>query len=195
MRLQSRGWHRNTGGGFLRSASSLLEAEFPELIRSLARLATKSEAASCPISRARRYATSVIAGTGRTIGSRILSRTRIVASCSASDALSEAKRNPESRRTAITNSLSNHGACRSQHAESRPRGRRCSPARLSSDRPSTATTLPQVTFDPHLWIGIGVRPVQAGFPEAVLAPGGVHRLVNSGVLRFFSLDHGDWHFT
>jgi hypothetical protein len=58
------------------------------------------------MSRARRYAISVIAGTGKTIGPRIFSRTRIVAWCSDSDALSEAKRNPESMRTAITNSSS-----------------------------------------------------------------------------------------
>src|SRR5438876_791557 len=79
----------------------------------------KSAAASLLMSRAKRYATSVIAGTGRTIGSRIFSKTRIVALCSASDELREANRNPESRRTAIASLLLDHGSYQSRCAESR----------------------------------------------------------------------------
>ena len=50
------------------------------------------------------------------------------------------KGNPESRRTAITNSLLNHGAYRSQRTGSHPRGQRCFRGHLSSDRPLTTTT-------------------------------------------------------
>src|SRR6266511_1712399 len=81
-----------------------------------------------------------------------------------------------------------------QGAESRPRWRRRSPARLSNDRLLTATTLRLVTFDPNPQVGIRVRhenpPLrsgycpnvfrrphfQAGFPEAVVALGGDHLL-------------------
>src|SRR6185503_7277118 len=140
------------------------------------RLAMKSAAASLLISRARRYATSVIAGTGRTIGSRIFSRTRIVALCSASDELREANRNPESRRTAIVSSLLNHGAYRPRHGGSRPHARRYYPARLSIDRPLKATTLQPEKPGPHLWRHLRLRRFQADSPEAVEALGGVLRL-------------------
>lgn len=72
-----------------------------------------------------------------------------------------------------------------QHAGFHRRTRLCSPARLSSDQPLTATTWRQVTFDSHLAIGLRVHPVQVGFPGAVVARRDAYRLANSGVLRFF----------
>src|SRR5215217_1141672 len=102
------------------------------------------------MSRATRYVTSVIAGTGRRIGSRIFSRTRIVAWCSDSDALSEANRNPESSRTAIINSSSAHGAYRPRRRGSHRHGQRCYPVLLNNDPPLTTTTWQPVKFDLHL---------------------------------------------
>src|SRR6185503_19482732 len=122
----------------------------------------KSAAASLLMSRARRYATSVIAGTGRTIDSRIFSRTRIVAWCSDSDALSEANRNPESSMTAITNSSSTRGAYRLRRGGSHRRGQRCYLVLLSNDLPLTTTTWQPVKFDLHLWMGLLLRPLRAG---------------------------------
>src|SRR5689334_20193740 len=110
----------------------------------------KSAAASLLMSRARRYAISVIAGTGRTIGSRISFRTRIVAWCSDSDALSEANRNPESSRTVITNSSLNHDDYRPRSAGAHRRGQRCYPVLLSNDPPLTTTTYQPPKFALHL---------------------------------------------
>src|SRR6185369_7873426 len=131
----------------------------------------KSAAASLLMSRARRYATSVIAGTGRTIGSRIFSKTRIVAWCSASDVLSEANRNPESRRTVITNSWSTLGVYRFPRAGFRRHAQLYYLARLSSDQPSKATTWQQERADPQLLMGRGLQLFQTGSLEVVEATG------------------------
>src|ERR1041384_6096817 len=125
------------------------------------------------MSRATRYATSVIAGMGRTIGSRIFCKTRIVAWCSDSDELSEANRNPESSRTAIPNSSSIPRAYRLRREGSHPRGQQYYLVLLSNDLPSITTTWPPVKFDLHLSIRLRFRPHRSGFLEAVEALGDV----------------------
>src|SRR6185369_17770070 len=100
----------------------------------------------------------------------------IVAWCSDSDALSEANRNPESRRTVIINSSSTHFAYRSRRGGSHRRGRPCSPVLLNNDPPWTITTWQRVKFDLHLWTWLRLRPLRAGFLEAVEALGDVRRL-------------------
>ena len=138
------------------SAGSRLEEGFKNQCGS-SKAGDEIGGASCPISRARRYATSVIPGTGRTIGSRTFCSTRIVASCSCSDSFSEAKRNPESRRSAIAISSSNRESCRSRRVRYRRRARQCFPVRLSSGQPLKEATGRRARVELRLEMGILLR--------------------------------------
>src|SRR5215213_6883275 len=106
----------------------------------------------------------------------------MVASCSASEELSEANRNPESSRTAIA-SLSNPASCRSQPAEFHQRELPCSLGHPNSVPPSKATTLPQVRTVLHLPTGYP-SCLPGDWLEATARHDGGRRRAVSGVLRF-----------